>query len=172
MMNDWVRSKPWLALLGVISAGLSLLSVFGLLSALGVKAVPQVGLVPFLILGKCDYYSLLGSYRVGLFIERGSCIHTDDERWRFWVSPEPIWFLMLALNLSLLMLQLKSMYSFQASTWTSTQASILTFGVNRHSTERIYMWRGEVLLLMLSSIIGIINWETNGNFPENKRKPG
>ena len=52
MMTDWVRSKPWLALLGVISAGLSLLSVFGLLSALGVRAVPQVGLVPFLILGK------------------------------------------------------------------------------------------------------------------------
>ena len=55
MMNDWVRSKPWLALLGVISAGLSLLSVFGLLSALGVRAVPQVGLVPFLILGKYEY---------------------------------------------------------------------------------------------------------------------
>ncbi len=57
MMNDWVRSKPWLALVGVISAGLSLLSVFGLLSALGVRAVPQVGLVPFLILGE---YSVTG----------------------------------------------------------------------------------------------------------------
>lgn len=52
MMNDWVRSKPWLALMGVISTGLSLASVFGLLSALGIKAVPQVGLVPFLTLGK------------------------------------------------------------------------------------------------------------------------
>ncbi len=52
MMNDWVRSKPWLALLGVVSAGLSLLSVFGLLSAFGIRSVPQVGLVPFLILGK------------------------------------------------------------------------------------------------------------------------
>ena len=52
MMSDWVRSKPWLALLGVLSAALALLSTFGLLSALGTRAVPQVGLVPFLILGK------------------------------------------------------------------------------------------------------------------------
>ena len=55
MMSDWVRSKPWLALLGVISAGLALVSTFGLLSALGTRAVPQVGLVPFLTIGKCKY---------------------------------------------------------------------------------------------------------------------
>ncbi len=60
-MNDWVRSKPLLALLGVISAGMSLLSVFGLLSALGVRAVPQVGLVPFLILGEYRFVILFGS---------------------------------------------------------------------------------------------------------------
>ena len=59
MMRDWVLSKPWLALLGVISAGLSLLSVFGLLSAVGVKSVPQVGLVPFLILGEYIFAKLI-----------------------------------------------------------------------------------------------------------------
>ena len=58
MMSDWVRSKPWLALLGVLSAFLALLSSFGLLSAVGTKAVPQVGLVPFLILGK-QYVAML-----------------------------------------------------------------------------------------------------------------
>ena len=52
MMNDWVRSKPWLAISGVLSAGLALVSVFGLLSAVGCRAVPQVGLVPFLTLGE------------------------------------------------------------------------------------------------------------------------
>ena len=72
MMNDWVRSKPWLALLGVISAGLSLLSVFGLLSALGVRAVPQVGLVPFLILGKYDYSSLLARLESGYSLNEGA----------------------------------------------------------------------------------------------------
>lgn len=56
MMSDWVRSKPWLALAGVTAAGLSLMSVFGLLSALGIRAVPQVGLVPFLTLGKFCFY--------------------------------------------------------------------------------------------------------------------
>jgi len=51
MMDDWVRSKPYLALMGVLSAAFSLATTFGLLAALGVKAVPQVGLVPFLTLG-------------------------------------------------------------------------------------------------------------------------
>jgi len=51
MMNDWVRSKPYLAFMGVVSTGFSLATTFGFLSAVGISAVPQVGLVPFLTLG-------------------------------------------------------------------------------------------------------------------------
>ena len=52
MMFDWVRSKPWLAACGVISACMSLVSSFGLLSYIGVPYANVVGAAPFLILGK------------------------------------------------------------------------------------------------------------------------
>ena len=52
MMNDWVSSKPYLAFTGLLSTGLSLATTFGFLSAIGVSAVPHVGLVPFLTIGE------------------------------------------------------------------------------------------------------------------------
>ena len=52
VMFDWVRSKPWLAACGVVSAGLAVVSSFGLLSYIGVPYINVVGSTPFLILGK------------------------------------------------------------------------------------------------------------------------
>ena len=52
VMLDWVRSKPWLAMCGVLSAGLAILSSFGLMSYLGLPYINVVGSSPFLILGK------------------------------------------------------------------------------------------------------------------------
>ncbi|XP_022089525.1 patched domain-containing protein 3-like isoform X2 [Acanthaster planci] len=51
IMRDWVLSKPWLGLIGVISAGLSILSSIGLLSLIGLGYNEVVSLMPFLILG-------------------------------------------------------------------------------------------------------------------------
>ncbi|XP_071790217.1 patched domain-containing protein 3-like [Asterias amurensis] len=51
VMLDWVRSKPWLAGCGVISAGLAVLSSFGLMCYIGVPYINVVGSTPFLILG-------------------------------------------------------------------------------------------------------------------------
>ena len=52
IMLDWVRSKPWLASLGVVSAGLAVLSAFGLMCFIGVPYISQNGSIPFLILGE------------------------------------------------------------------------------------------------------------------------
>ncbi|XP_071791021.1 patched domain-containing protein 3-like [Asterias amurensis] len=51
VMLDWVRSKPWLAGCGVISAGLAVLSSFGLMGYIGVPYINVVGSAPFLIIG-------------------------------------------------------------------------------------------------------------------------
>ena len=61
MMNDWVRSKPYLAFMGVLATGCSLCSTFGFLSALGISAAPQVGLVPFLTLGRSKLFWWVGA---------------------------------------------------------------------------------------------------------------
>ena len=52
MSADWVRSKPWLGNLGVLSAGLAVVSSFGLMSLIGVPFIDIVGTSPFLVLGK------------------------------------------------------------------------------------------------------------------------
>ncbi|XP_070553523.1 patched domain-containing protein 3-like [Ptychodera flava] len=51
IMADWVRSKPWLGILGVLSAGLAILSALGLCSYCGLPFVNLVAAMPFLILG-------------------------------------------------------------------------------------------------------------------------
>ncbi|XP_072043818.1 patched domain-containing protein 3-like isoform X2 [Amphiura filiformis] len=50
-MTDWVRSKAWLASFGVFSAGLAIITSFGLLTYLGVPFVNVVGSTPFLVIG-------------------------------------------------------------------------------------------------------------------------
>lgn len=52
MMSDWVRSKPYLGLIGVVSALLGSITAFGLVMLTG---VPFIGInlaAPFLMLGK------------------------------------------------------------------------------------------------------------------------
>ena len=49
---DWVRSKPWLGNLGVLSAGLAVVSGFGLVLHADVPFVDIVALSPFLVLGE------------------------------------------------------------------------------------------------------------------------
>ncbi|XP_022093208.1 patched domain-containing protein 3-like [Acanthaster planci] len=65
VMLDWVRSKPWLAGCGVISAGLAVLSSFGLMSYIGVPYINVVGSAPFLILGigVDDMFIMLAAWR-------------------------------------------------------------------------------------------------------------
>ena len=49
---DWVRSKPWLGNLGVLSAGLAVVSGFGLVLHADVPFIDIVASGPFLVLGK------------------------------------------------------------------------------------------------------------------------
>jgi hypothetical protein len=53
--SDWVRSKPWLGMLGCISAGLAVAASFGVCMYAG---VPMIGInlaAPFLMLGKQSF---------------------------------------------------------------------------------------------------------------------
>ena len=54
MMGDWVRTKPWLGFIGVVSAALSCCAAFGFLIYLGVEFIGINMAAPFLMLGKCD----------------------------------------------------------------------------------------------------------------------
>ncbi|XP_023222695.1 patched domain-containing protein 3-like isoform X2 [Centruroides sculpturatus] len=49
MTNSWVRSKPWMGIAAVVSAGLAVVSSFGLMSACGVENIKYNVVLPFLI---------------------------------------------------------------------------------------------------------------------------
>lgn len=51
MMGDWVRTKPWLGFIGVVSAALSCCASFGFLIYLGVEFIGINMAAPFLMLG-------------------------------------------------------------------------------------------------------------------------
>ncbi|XP_072170373.1 patched domain-containing protein 3-like [Diadema setosum] len=51
IMRDWVQSKPWLGLIGVLSASLAIVSSIGFLSYCGLSFNEIVSLMPFLIIG-------------------------------------------------------------------------------------------------------------------------
>lgn len=51
MMADWVRSKPWLGLLGNISAGMATASAFGACMYFGVDFIGINLAAPFLMIG-------------------------------------------------------------------------------------------------------------------------
>ena len=57
MMADWVRSKPWLGLLGCVSAGLGVAASFGLCAYCGVEMIGINLAAPFLMLGKFFFFS-------------------------------------------------------------------------------------------------------------------
>lgn len=52
MMADWVRSKPWLGLLGNVSAAMATVSAFGLCMYLGIEFIGINLAAPFLMIGK------------------------------------------------------------------------------------------------------------------------
>ncbi|KAI4461442.1 patched-related [Holotrichia oblita] len=51
MMTDWVRSKPWLGLLGNLSASMATLSAFGLCMYIGIDFIGINLAAPFLMIG-------------------------------------------------------------------------------------------------------------------------
>lgn len=59
MMSDWVRSKPWLGLLGNISAGMATVSAFGACMYFGVDFIGINLAAPFLMIGKFDIQILV-----------------------------------------------------------------------------------------------------------------
>ncbi|CAL8113391.1 unnamed protein product [Orchesella dallaii] len=65
MMMDWVKSKPWLGIVGVISACLGSLAAFGLVCYCGVEFIGINMAAPFLMLGIGidDTFVMLASWR-------------------------------------------------------------------------------------------------------------
>lgn len=59
MMADWVRSKPWLGLLGCVSAGLAVAGSFGTAMYCGIDMIGINLAAPFLMLGKRQSFSPL-----------------------------------------------------------------------------------------------------------------
>lgn len=53
MMGDVVRSKPWLGLMGNISAVMATMAAFGLAMYLGIEFIGINLAAPFLMIGKC-----------------------------------------------------------------------------------------------------------------------
>ncbi|XP_064118928.1 patched domain-containing protein 3-like isoform X2 [Macrobrachium nipponense] len=65
MMGDWVRTKPWLGLMGVVSASLACLASFGFLIYLGLEFIGINMAAPFLMLGIGidDTFVMLAAWR-------------------------------------------------------------------------------------------------------------
>lgn len=65
MMSDWVRSKPWLGLLGNISASMATISAFGCCIYLGVDFIGINLAAPFLMIGIGidDTFVMLAAWR-------------------------------------------------------------------------------------------------------------
>jgi hypothetical protein len=53
-MADWVRAKPWLGLLGNISACMGTAAAFGVTMYLGIEFIGINLAAPFLMLGKLN----------------------------------------------------------------------------------------------------------------------
>ncbi|XP_023221903.1 patched domain-containing protein 3-like [Centruroides sculpturatus] len=79
MTNNWVKSKPWLGVASVVSAGLAVATTFGLLSACGVENLRwNVGL-PFIILGTevDDSFVVLACWKA---TDCGDCVENRMEQ--------------------------------------------------------------------------------------------
>lgn len=62
---DCVRSKVWVALVGVLSAGLAVLASFGLLLFCGMPFSMTVASAPFLILGELeDWHFVITTFKL------------------------------------------------------------------------------------------------------------
>lgn len=59
MMTDWVRSKPWLGLLGNLSAAMATVAAFGLCIYLGIDFIGLNLAAPFLMIGESRSITVL-----------------------------------------------------------------------------------------------------------------
>ena len=59
IFGNWVTSKPCLAIAGVLSSTMAILSCFGLLSLCQAPFASQVAIVPYLVLGKIGFISII-----------------------------------------------------------------------------------------------------------------
>lgn len=75
MMFDWVRSKPWLGLLGNVSAAMATLCAFGFCMYAGVDFIGLNLAAPFLMIGRSSKTSPLRCYSNYIFV---SGIGIDD----------------------------------------------------------------------------------------------
>ncbi|XP_067128910.1 patched domain-containing protein 3-like [Centruroides vittatus] len=66
LTNSWVRSKPWMGIAAVVSAGLSVISSFGLMSACGVENIKYNIVLPFLIFATeiDDAFVIVANWRI------------------------------------------------------------------------------------------------------------
>ncbi|XP_023235411.1 patched domain-containing protein 3-like [Centruroides sculpturatus] len=66
MTNSWVRSKPWMGIAAVVSAGLAVVSSFGLMGACGVENIKYNIILPFLIFATeiDDAFVIVANWRI------------------------------------------------------------------------------------------------------------
>ena len=67
MSADWVRSKPWLGPMGLLSAGLAMVSGSGLVFHTGVPFIDIVAASPFLVLGSSLTLSISAALEIFTF---------------------------------------------------------------------------------------------------------
>ncbi|CAG0916581.1 unnamed protein product [Notodromas monacha] len=65
MMADWVKAKPWLGFIGVVSTGLATVSSYGFLMCFGLPFTTVLYITPFLMLGigMEDTFLMLAAWR-------------------------------------------------------------------------------------------------------------
>lgn len=73
MMSDWVRSKPWLGLLGNLSAAMATAAAFGMCIYLGVEFIGINLAAPFLMIGEfffsfIDIFQHLSAENIYIFL--------------------------------------------------------------------------------------------------------
>lgn len=59
---DWVVSKPWLGIFGVVNAGMGVVSSIGSLALVGFSYNDIVGVMPFLVVGEYDIFTVSVNY--------------------------------------------------------------------------------------------------------------
>lgn len=71
MMGDVVRSKPWLGLMGNVSAVMATSAAFGLAMYLGIEFIGINLAAPFLMIGKSCYIALIAPV---CSVRRNNCL--------------------------------------------------------------------------------------------------
>lgn len=69
MMGDWVRSKPWLGLLGNISAVMATAAAFGCAIYLGISFIGINLAAPFLMIGKFLHNMFYSNDFIGIILK-------------------------------------------------------------------------------------------------------